>query len=55
METAFRQLRDTYEEKVCEAYGQAPFETLGNLDISAETQEHVAAKVTANRLLAIFN
>ncbi|NDY74492.1 hypothetical protein DO021_21685 [Desulfobacter hydrogenophilus] len=55
VETSFRQLRDTYEEKVCEAYGQGPFENRGNLDISAETREHVAAKVTANRLLAIFN
>ncbi|WDP92751.1 MAG: hypothetical protein HUN04_24730 [Desulfobacter sp.] len=55
VEASFRELRDKYEEKVCIAYGQAPFETGGELDISSHTREVVAARVAADRLLAVFN
>ncbi len=54
VESAFRELRTVYEEKVCIAYNQAPFESKGSLDISCKTKEKVAAKVTADKLLAIF-
>lgn len=55
VEASFRKLQKAYEEKICIAYGQAPFETAGDLDISPEIQEQISPRVTADRLLAIFN
>ncbi len=55
VEASFRDLRQAYEAQVSIAYGQAPFETVGDLDLTAETRAQVAARVTADRLLKIFN
>ena len=54
VEESFRELRRIYEEKVCEAYGQSPFEQNGSLDITPSTQKKVAARVTADRLMGLF-
>ena len=54
VEASFRALRQKYEAKVSEAYGQSPFEFTGGLEMSRATGKKVAARVTADRLLTLF-
>ena len=54
VEAAFKALREVYEGKVCEAYGQQPIEASGELDMTAGTRKEVSAGVTACRLLSLF-
>ena len=55
VEAGFRALRAAFEAKVCEAYAQSPIDTRESLGISDGTRQAVAARVTANRILALFN
>ncbi len=53
VEQSFLKLRNTYEEVVKEAYGWEPVSREDELDTSKETKEHIAATITAGRMLAL--
>lgn len=51
---SFMKLRDAYEEVVKEAYRWQPVSKTAELDISQETKTYIAAKVTAQKMLALY-
>lgn len=55
VEASFKALRQAYEAAVCKVYGSTPIADTGTLDMSSEAKEQVAAKVTADRLLSLFD
>ncbi len=54
VEKSFVKLRSIYEEVVKEAYGWKPISCRNELDTSKETKKHIAAKVTAGKMLALY-
>lgn len=54
VEQSFIKLRHIYEEVVKEAYGWEPVNHQDELDISKETKKHIAARVTAGKMLALY-
>ena len=54
VESSFLALRNAYETVVKTVYGKEPIHQRGALDMSPETRTCVAARVTADRLLNLF-
>jgi hypothetical protein len=52
VEQSFIKLRAVYEEVIKEAYGWEPISCQGELNTSTETKKHIAAKLTAGKMLA---
>ena len=51
---AFLELRQRYETEVCKAYGHRPMDEAGALGVSPGTQQQIAARVTARRMINLF-
>ena len=54
VEQSFIKLRHIYEEVVKEAYGWEAVSYEAELDTSKETKKHIAARVTAGKILALY-
>lgn len=54
VEESFKMLRAAYEEVVREVYGWKPACEDGELDITTETKEQIAATIAAQKMLNLF-